>query len=79
MSLIGKIVTLFSDKEKTAPVFPRTKTSAITNDEGIELDTLLENAGIVPAPTIEDNGKFLQVVDGMVSWVDIEDAEGVEV
>lgn len=39
----GKIKALFSDVEKTEPLFPRTKTKAITNDEGVPLDVLLAN------------------------------------
>lgn len=33
--------TLFSDKEKTSSVFPRTKTSAVSNEDGVKLDVLL--------------------------------------
>ena len=39
----GKIKTLFSDKEKTKALFPRTKTSAVSNSEGKGLDVILEN------------------------------------
>ena len=39
----GKIKTLFSDKEKTEALFPRTKTSAVSNSEGKGLDAILEN------------------------------------
>lgn len=39
----GKVKTLFSDKEKTEALFPRTKTSAISNEDGIGLDALMEN------------------------------------
>lgn len=42
MSLIGKIKTLFEDKAKTTPVFPRTKVKAVSDDNGIGLDALLE-------------------------------------
>ena len=37
----GKIKTLFSDAEKREALFPRTKTSAISNDDGVGLDALL--------------------------------------
>lgn len=40
-TLVGKIQTLFSDKEKTTPVFPRTKVSAVSDDDGVGLDVLL--------------------------------------
>ena len=39
----GKVKTLFSDKEKTEALFPRTKTSAVSNEDGIGLDALMEN------------------------------------
>lgn len=42
MSLIGTIQTFFSDPEKTKPVFPRTKIKAISDDNGIGLDAILE-------------------------------------
>lgn len=40
---LGKIKTLFSDKGKTEALFPRTKTSAVSNADGVGLDALLEN------------------------------------
>lgn len=43
--MAGKIKTLFSDKEKTEPLFPRTKTSAVSADDGTGLDVLLEHVG----------------------------------
>lgn len=43
--MAGKIKTLFSDKEKTEPLFPRTKTSAVSTDDGTGLDVLLEHVG----------------------------------
>ena len=42
MALIGKIQTLFSDREKTTPVFPRTVTSAIIHNNEQELDNILD-------------------------------------
>lgn len=42
MSLIGNIKTLFEDKEKTSPVFPITKVKAISDDNGIGLDAILD-------------------------------------
>lgn len=51
-SLTGKIKTLFSDVEKTEPLFPRTKTKAITNDEGVSLDVLLAN---ITPDSLENN------------------------
>lgn len=39
----GKIKTLFSDKEKTEALFPRTKISAVSDNNGVGLDALLNN------------------------------------
>jgi len=41
MSIIGKIQGLFSDREKTQPIFPITKTKAVSDDNGVGLDVLL--------------------------------------
>jgi hypothetical protein len=41
MSIIGKIQSLFSDREKTQPIFPITKTKAVSDDNGVSLDVLL--------------------------------------
>lgn len=43
MSITGKIKTLFSDSAKTEALFPRTKTSAVSDDDGVGLNVLLEN------------------------------------
>ena len=42
MSIVGKIKTLFSDKDKTEALFPRTKVSAVSDDNGTGLNVLLE-------------------------------------
>lgn len=39
----GKIKTLFTDVEKTEALFPRTKVSAISDNNGVGLDALLNN------------------------------------
>jgi hypothetical protein len=44
MSAQGKIKTLFSDKEKTEPLYPRTKMSAISNNDGVGLEAILDGA-----------------------------------
>lgn len=46
MPLIGKIKTLFSDKEKTQPIFPRTKIKAVSNDNGKNLQEILDEIDI---------------------------------
>lgn len=43
MATQGKVLTLFEDKEKTKGIFPRTKVSAISDDNNIGLDVLLNN------------------------------------
>lgn len=40
---IGKIKTLYTDTEKNEPLFPRTKTKAVTDSDGVGLDALLSN------------------------------------
>lgn len=42
MALTGKITTFFSDKAKTKPMFPFTKTKAVSDDNGVTLDVLLD-------------------------------------
>lgn len=41
--MAGKVKTLYSNREKTEALFPRTKTSAISNEDGVGLDALIEN------------------------------------
>ena len=57
--ITGKIKTLYSDMEKTEALFPRTKVSAISDENGVGLDVLLENiagggenAGYIDANTL---------------------------
>lgn len=42
MSITGKIKTLFSDFGKTEAIFPRTKVNAISDDNGVGLNVLLD-------------------------------------
>lgn len=42
MSLTGYIKNLFIDKEKTVPLFPRTKVKAVSDDDGVGLNVLLD-------------------------------------
>lgn len=39
----GKIKTLYSDEAKTEALFPRTKTSAVSDENGRSVDVLLDN------------------------------------
>lgn len=41
MSLTGKIMNLFANKEMTIPIFPRTKVKAISDDNGVGLNVIL--------------------------------------
>lgn len=41
MSLTGKITNLFADKAMTIPAFPRTKIKAVSDDNGVGLDAIL--------------------------------------
>ena len=54
MSLTGKIMDFFADKDMTIPAFPRTKVKAVSNDEGIGLDAILDSKQDKSAITISD-------------------------
>ena len=41
MSITGKITNLFVDKAMTIPAFPRTKIKAVSDDNGVGLDAIL--------------------------------------
>ena len=73
MSLMGKIQTLFSDEEKTSPVFPRTKVSAVSDDNGVGLDALLDE---FPATNIKmANGLTLEQAS-VGCWIAFQDEDG---
>ena len=42
MALMGKIVDFFSDKTMTTPAFPRTKVKAVSDDNNVGLNVLLD-------------------------------------
>lgn len=42
MSFAGKITNLFADKAMTIPAFPRTKVKAVSDDNGVGLNALLD-------------------------------------
>lgn len=42
MSITGKIKTLFSDFGKTEAIFPKTKVNAVSDDNGVGLNVLLD-------------------------------------
>ena len=72
--ITGEIKTLYSDKEKTTSLFPRTKTSAVSDADGRNLDVILDgylkkyldesNFGL-SLPTTGERGQifFKQVVE----------------
>lgn len=43
MSLTGKIMDFFVDKAMTIPAFPRTKVKAVSDDNNVGLNVLLDN------------------------------------
>lgn len=43
MAITGKIKTLFTDKTKTEVLFPRTKIRAVSDDNNVGLNVLLDN------------------------------------
>ena len=43
MALTGKIMDFFVDKAMTIPAFPRTKVKAISDDNNVGLNVLLDN------------------------------------
>ena len=59
------IVTLYSDKEKQDVILPRTKVSAVSNENGLGLDALLNNklslvGGTMTGSLIFDNSTTSQ-------------------
>lgn len=78
MAITGEIKNLYNDRERTNILFPRTKTSAVSDNEGRGLDAILEDiqtkisSGIVDEslygtmlPTTAPKGKifFKKVID----------------
>lgn len=55
-------------------IYPLTTVDQVIMKDGGRLSKVLDGA-IVPAPTSNDNGKFLKVVNGSPVWVDISNAE----
>lgn len=64
MSITGKIKTLFSDVAKTEALFPRTKTSAVSDDNGVGLDVILENVATKEYVTTEINNVLGVIENG---------------
>ena len=54
MALTGKIMDFFADKAMTTPAFPRTKVKAVSDDNNVGLDALL-------------NAKVATTEDGMTA------------
>ena len=54
-----------------------TKDGIMSTADKTKLDGIEEGATALPSYTEADNGKFLQIVDGVPTWVSIENAEGV--
>jgi hypothetical protein len=78
MALTGKITTFFSDKAKTKPIFPFTKTKAVSDDDGVILDELLDEIetkvnNAMPTPTNAVSGDLL-IFNG-TKWVSYSKAD----
>ena len=43
MALTGKIMDFFADKAMTIPAFPRTKVKAVSDDNNVGLNVILDN------------------------------------
>lgn len=59
MALTGKIMDFFADKAMTIPAFPRTKVKAVSDDNGIGLNALLDGKQerhIVATATLTSSG-----------------------
>lgn len=50
--------------------YPLTTADQVIMEDGSRLNAILP-----PVPTSEDNGKFLRVVNGVVAWVALPNAE----
>ena len=56
MAITGEIKNLYNDRERTNILFPRTKTSAVSDDEGRGLDAILEDIQYqISAGIVDDN------------------------
>ncbi len=51
--ITGKVKTMFEDAEHTKAIFPRTKTSAISDENGVGLDAILDKV-VVVEESLED-------------------------
>lgn len=69
MSITGKIKTLFADSAKTEALFPRTKTSAVSDDNGVGLNVILDNK--------QEKHKPVSVSLGASNWSNMEQTVNV--
>lgn len=63
MAITGEIKNLYSDSEKTKVLIPRTKTKAVTDDNNVSLDVLLEGKAPAGFGLGEIRGKNIKNVD----------------
>jgi len=54
----GKVKTLYSDKEKTEALFPRTKVSAVSDESGRGLDAIIADMESKIASNILDDSLY---------------------
>ena len=64
MSLIGKIQSLFLDKEQTIPLFPRTKVNAVSDEDGVGLSVLLDEKLPKSGGTLTSSLYMERIIDG---------------
>ena len=55
----GIITTLFSDRTQTEAIFPRTKTSAVSDNNGVGLDAILEHVVYSVPDDIADSSNII--------------------
>ena len=66
MAIEGKVRTLYTDKTQQEAIFPTTKVSAVTDDEGNGLNTLFEHKNCVSIKPF-----YYKKEDGTDNYIDI--------
>lgn len=63
MALTGKIMDFFADRAMTIPAFPRTKVKAVSDDNNVGLDALLNSkANATHTHTANDVGAVPKIL-----------------
>lgn len=66
-SIIAKIQTLFSDKNKSEILFPRTKVKAVSDDDGTALNVLLDEMNTATSVAATNAATAQSTADNAVS------------